>query len=57
VEHDPSLWNISAEDGKSCLKGALEKKGVFVLKVNSIEAQKNKKAAEDCPVRIIKIQE
>ena len=53
VEHDPLLWNISEVDGKSNLKKAIDKKGVFVLKVNSVEAEKNKKAAEDCPVGII----
>ena len=57
VEHDPFLWNISEVDGKSNLKKAIDKKGVFVLKVNAIEAEKNKKAAEDCPVGIIKVQE
>ena len=57
VEHDPDKWEISTVDGKSNLKKAVDKKGVFVLKVNSIEAEKNKKAAQDCPVGIIKVQE
>ena len=55
VEHSPEFWKMSDKDGKSILLRSIEKKETFVLKVNSIEAEDNKKAAKDCPVNIIRI--
>ena len=57
VEHDPSKWNISQKDGKSDLLGSKEKKGVHILEISQDEVERNKKAAKDCPVRIIKVEE
>lgn len=55
VEHAPNRWSISKEDGKSDLKDAIQKKDVFIVEIGPDEIKENKKAAEDCPVNIIKI--
>lgn len=56
VEHSPSDWKMSDEDGKSLLIDSKEtKKGVFVKEISAAELKENKLAAEDCPSRIIKI--
>ncbi|HIJ11587.1 TPA: ferredoxin [Candidatus Woesearchaeota archaeon] len=57
VEHAPSFWNINKHDGKSDLHGAKNKNGVFVTEITMLDLEKNKKAAKDCPVRIIKVEE
>ena len=55
-EHAPEQWKMSKKDGKAVLlKG--EKKGkYFVLKVPEIFFEENKRARQECPVNIIKIQ-
>ncbi len=55
VEHAPTFWKISKLDGKSDLQGASEKKGIFQKTISLIEVNDNQKAAEDCPVKIIKV--
>lgn len=55
VEHSPEHWEMSKEDGKSNLKGSEKKKEVFVLQISEVEVEKNKEAAEDCPMNIIKV--
>jgi len=58
VEHSPSDWEISDEDGKSNLKGSKEtKKGIFVKEISEAELEENKNAQRDCPSRIIKVVE
>ena len=54
VEHDPARWEID-EDGKSILKGAEDKRGVWVATIREDEVSLNKKAAKDCPVNIIRM--
>ena len=56
VEHAPSFWEM-AEDGKSTLKEAINKKGFFIREIGEESIQENKLAAKDCPVNIIKIVE
>jgi len=55
VELAPDQWVMDDNDGKSCLKGAVEKKGVFILEISPAELEENKKAAKDCPSNVIKI--
>ena len=57
VEHAPKRWSISKVDGKSDLVGSDQKKDVFIAEIGPDEIAENKKAAKDCPVRIIKILE
>ena len=55
VENCPSLWKINEKDGKADLIGAEEKGETFVLNLPIELEKENIKAAEDCPVNIIKI--
>jgi ferredoxin len=58
VEQSPSRWKIDPEDGKSDLIGSKEtKKGIFICTIQEDEVEANKRAARDCPVRIIKVEE
>ena len=56
VEIAIERWRMSKKDGKSVLLGAKEKKGVYTVRVEEEEYEINKKAAEACPVNIIKLQ-
>jgi ferredoxin len=55
VEAAPDRWRMSKKDGKCTLVGATEKKGIYHLHVGEEELMANLQAAENCPVRIIKI--
>lgn len=55
VELAYEQWRMSKKDGKSTLIGAVNKKGFHTLKVDDIFLEDNIKAAEACPVNIIKI--
>jgi ferredoxin len=46
---------MSRTDGKCTLVGGIEKKGVWQVVVSEDELQPNKKAADACPVKIIRI--
>ena len=48
-------WRMSKKDGKSVLLGATEKKGQYTLRLDDDQYDKNKAAAEACPVNIIKV--
>ena len=56
-EHAPSQWRISVQDGKSVLIGARKKRHVYILEIEDFELAQNKRAAKDCPVNIIRVQE
>ncbi len=56
VEIAPEQWAMSRRDGKSVLIGAREKKGVYTVRLPDEAWEANRKAAEACPVNIIKIQ-
>lgn len=48
-------WRMSKKDGKSVLLGAVNKKGFHSVLVGDDEYDANVKAAEACPVKIIKV--
>lgn len=52
----PNHWSMNTHDGKSDLKSAQWKGGQFmVAEVDEDEIENNKKAADACPVGIIRI--
>ncbi len=57
VEFDSKNWKMSAKDGKVDLIGGKNKKGVYQKEINEIEKENAQKAADSCPVNIIKIKE
>ncbi|MBT3464145.1 ferredoxin [archaeon] len=57
VEDASEYWKISKEDGKADLLGSIKKGNFYILETSNIDIEKNKKAAEICPVNIIKIYE
>lgn len=56
VEAAPERWRISKKDGKCTLIGAVDKRGFYSVIVGEHELEANLKAAQNCPVNIIKIQ-
>ncbi|MFN8298956.1 MAG: ferredoxin [Chitinophagales bacterium] len=56
VEAADYRWRISKKDGKCTLIGAREKKGFYTALVHDDEWDDNRKAAENCPVHIIRIE-
>ena len=56
VEVAPYRWQMNANDGKSDLISAKNKKGFYNLSVADDEYKNNKEAAELCPVKIIKVE-
>ena len=55
VEAAPNRWRVSRKDGKSTLIGGKENNGVFIASVHEGERFDNEKAANNCPVKIIKL--
>jgi ferredoxin len=51
----PQSWSMSEEDGYSCLEGALDKGQFWVGKIIEEDLEDNKRAAKNCPVKIIKV--
>lgn len=51
----PQNWEMSKEDGLSCLKGAVDKKTCFTGEIDEIDVEVNKQAEAMCPVNIIKV--
>ncbi len=56
VELSPYRWFINQNDGRINLKGAKEKKGIYILLTSDDEYEINKEAADVCPVNIIRIE-
>ncbi len=56
VEVAPYRWRISKKDGKSVLIEGKEKKGIYSTLVSEDELQENILAAQNCPVKIIRIE-
>ena len=51
------FWKMSEQDGKSILKGARWKgKEFMVAEIDEDEVEENQRAAEACPVRIIRVE-
>ncbi len=49
-------WRISRKDGKCILIGGREKKGFYTVMAGDDEWEANVKAANQCPVKIIKLE-
>lgn len=56
VEAAPHRWRISRKDGKCTLIGSAEKKGWFSVFILEDELEQNIRAAQNCPVRIINVE-
>lgn len=48
-------WRMSKKDGKAVLLGATDRKGFHTVKVGNEEFDENLRAADACPVNIIKV--
>jgi len=48
-------WRMSKKDGKSNLLGSTNKKGFHTLRLDEDAYELNKRAAEACPVKIIRV--
>ena len=55
VEAAPAHWIMSKKDGKSFLKKALKKGKYYIKELPDWEYEKNKLAADNCPVHIIDV--
>ena len=52
----PDFWEM-ADDGKSKLKGAKKTNGTEEREIEEKDFEKNKEAADACPVNVIHIEE
>jgi ferredoxin len=53
----PDFWEM-ADDGKANLKGGvLNAEGNYEREINPEDVEQNKRAAEDCPVSVIEVQD
>ena len=57
VELAYDRWRMSKKDGKSTLLGSENSKGFYTVKVGDDELDENLRAAEACPVSIIKVKQ
>lgn len=55
VEFAYQRWRMSKKDGKATLLGGENKKGFHTVRVDNEEFDENMRAAEACPVNIIKV--
>ncbi|MEX0845594.1 MAG: ferredoxin [Balneolaceae bacterium] len=55
VEVWPERWQMSIRDGKAVLIGGRKKGNVYRVDVGEYERELNERAAEVCPVDIIRI--
>ena len=55
VELAYNQWRMSKKDGKATLLGAVNKKGFHTLRIDDMEYDENKRAADACPVNIIQV--
>ena len=56
VEVAENRWRMSRKDGKSTLVGGVNNKGFYTVTVGDDEWRENKHAADNCPVKIIKVE-
>ena len=54
VEADKNRWRMSRKDGKSTLIGGKNVKGIYRIEAENDEYRTIMKAANNCPVKIIK---
>lgn len=57
VDAAPHRWRVSRKDGKCTLVGGTDKKGWFRITVEDEEWEANCKAAANCPVKIIRVEQ
>lgn len=55
VELAFNRWRMSKKDGKATLLGGENKKGFYTVRTDNEEYDDNVKAANACPVNIIKV--
>ena len=55
IEAAPEHWVISKNDGKSYLRKSIQKDKYYILELPDWEYEKNKLAADNCPVNIITV--
>jgi len=55
VEAAPDRWRVSRRDGRCTLIGGEEKRGIYRTIASMEEYDRNKMAAANCPVKIIRI--
>ena len=55
VELAYQRWRMSKKDGKATLLGGENKKGFHTVRIDNEEFDENMRAAEACPVNIIKV--
>jgi len=53
--YSPECWKINDQDGKADLVGGIQKGMAIVAEVEMERLEENKKAAEACPMQIIKL--
>lgn len=56
VEAAPERWRISKRDGRCVLIDGKGKKGIYQALVSDDEYEANRRAATNCPSRIIKVE-
>ena len=56
VEVARNRWRMSRKDGKSTIVGGEDNKGFYSVLVGDDEWKVNKYAADNCPVKIIKLE-
>ena len=57
VEASYSRWRMSRKDGKSMRMDGVKKRNVYSVIVGNDEYKENRKAANNCPVRIIRLKQ
>ncbi len=57
VEYAADRWRMSKKDGKCTLINGVNRKGFYTARVGDEEFEDNKKAAQACPVNIIKVKQ
>lgn len=53
--YSPECWKINDQDGKADLVGGVQKGMVIVAEVGMAHLEENRKAADACPMQIIKL--
>lgn len=56
VEAAPDRWRVSRKDGRCTLIGGQEKRRVYRAMISLDEYARNKTAAANCPVKIIRLE-
>lgn len=55
VEVADNRWRISQRDGKCVLIDGVEKKGIYIARVNVSELPSGLQAAASCPIKCIQV--